>query len=118
MIFNEEMAPVLAIPHYCARRGSFFFNLGFVSEKPLADSPIKFFAQFRSPRLDLSRSNELVLPKNQSNGEKWRKCLKWVSKNPTVTQFNRQALMANQKKIECSHSIFSTTLSLCFSIRR
>lgn len=77
MIFDEEMARVLAIPHRCARRGSFFFNLGFASEteKPL-DSPIKFSAQFRSPRLDLSRSNELVLPKNQSNGEKWRKRLK------------------------------------------
>jgi hypothetical protein len=72
MIFDEEMAPVLAIPHRCARKGSFFFNLGFVSEKPLADSPIKFSAQFRSPRLDLSRSNELVLPKNNrtvKNGE-------------------------------------------------
>jgi len=118
MIFDEEMAPVPTIVHRCARRGSFFFNLGFVSEKPLADSPIKFSDQFRSPRLDLNHSNELVLPKNQSNSEKRRKCLKWLSKNPTVTLFNRQALMANQKKIECSHSIFSTTHSSSFSIHR
>ncbi len=101
MIFDEEMARVLAIPHRCARRGSFFLNLGFASEteKPL-DSPIKFSAQFRSPRLDLSRSNELVLPKNQSNGEKWRKRLKWVSKNPTDYRHSIQSASINGRSEE------------------